>query len=342
MVLRRVPTLPLLALCAALLAACEGEPTSNTAAPTGSGEAESTPVVVATTGMIADVVRNVAGERVEVVGLMGEGVDPHLYKPTRSDIAEINRADLIFYNGLLLEGKMTDALIRAATGGKKVVAVTEQIEEEYLLEPAEFEGLWDPHVWMDPTAWARAVDVIRDALIELDPAGEALYWERAASYRETLAELDTYCESILETVPERSRVLVTAHDAFNYFGRRYGYEVVGIQGLSTESEAGVRDIERIVDLLVEREIGAVFTETTISERNVQALVAGARAEGHTVVVGGSLFSDAMGAPGTYEGTYVGMIDTNVTTIVRALGGDAPEGGFRDRTQAAAAPEGGGQ
>jgi manganese/zinc/iron transport system substrate-binding protein len=281
---------------------------------------------VCTTGMIADIVRNVAGERAEVVALIGEGVDPHLYKPTRSDIAAIMAADIAFYNGLLLEGKMTDVLIRAAAS-LPVVAVTQRIDEEYLLEPEEFEGHFDPHVWMDPTAWAKAVEVVRDELSRFDPDGAEQYAANAAGYTRKLEELDGYAQRILDSVPEDSRILITAHDAFNYFGRRYGFRVLGIQGLSTESEAGVRDVARLVDLIVERRIRAVFVETTVPDRNVRALIEGARARGHGVVIGGELFSDAMGAPGTYEGTYIGMIDHNVTTIARALGGEAPEGGM---------------
>ncbi len=286
--------------------------------------------VVTTIGMIEDVTRHIAGDRAEVIGLMGSGVDPHLYKPTRSDIRRLMDADVIFYNGLLLEGKMADALIRAATSGKKVHAVTELLDEQYLLEPEEFEGLYDPHVWMDPAAWSRTIDVIRDKLIEFDASGKEIYTANAAAYREKLAELDAYAERVLDSVPEPQRVLVTAHDAFNYFGRRFGYEVVGIQGLSTESEAGVRDIEDLVDLLVERKIGAVFVESTVSDRNIRALIAGAKARGHSVVVGGELFSDAMGNADTYEGTYIGMIDHNVTTIARALGGEVPERGMNGK------------
>ncbi len=286
--------------------------------------------VVATTGMIADLVRNVAGERAEVTGLMGPGVDPHLYKATRSDTAALMRADLVFYNGLMLEGKMTDALIRAATAGRKVHAVTELLDESDLLEPEEFEGQYDPHVWMDPSAWSRAIGVVRDKLTEADPAGAEHYRVSAERYAATLRELDEYARRVLSSVPEEHRVLVTAHDAFNYFGRQYGFEVVGIQGISTESEAGVRDIERIVALIVSRRIPAVFVESTVSDRNVRALIDGARSRGWTVAIGGRLFSDAMGTPGTYEGTYLGMIDHNVTTIARALGGDAPVRGMNGR------------
>ncbi|MEL6499013.1 MAG: zinc ABC transporter substrate-binding protein [Planctomycetota bacterium] len=291
--------------------------------------------VVATTGMIADVAAGVAGDRADVETLMGPGVDPHLYKPTRSDVRRLMDADVIFYNGLLLEGQLTDALIRAATSGKKVFAVTEMLSDDDLLEPEELEGKFDPHVWMDVAAWSNTVAVVRDTLADIDPAGASEYEQNAAGYIERLLALDAYAERVLSTVPESRRVLVTAHDAFNYFGSRYGYEVVGIQGISTESEAGVRDIERLVDLLVERQIAAVFVESTVSDRNVKALIAGARARGHTVTIGGELFSDAMGDPGTYPGTYIGMIDHNVTTIARALGGTAPAGGLNGELETAA-------
>ncbi|MEM6560724.1 MAG: zinc ABC transporter substrate-binding protein [Planctomycetota bacterium] len=295
------------------------------------GEAPEVPyTIVATIGMIGDLVEQVAGDRAEVVTLMAAGIDPHLYSPTRTDIQTIQDADVVFYNGLLLEGRMTDALIRAATSGKKVHAVTELIDEATLLEPEEFEGLYDPHVWMDPSAWEQTVTVIEQKLSEIDPEGAPIYSTNAGQLVDQLRELDGYAEDVLTSVPEGRRVLVTAHDAFNYFGERFGYEVVGIQGLSTESEAGVQDIERLVDLLVERDITAVFIESTINPRNVEALVNGAKARGHDVVVGGELFSDAMGPVGSYEGTYVGMIDHNVSTVAKALGGEVPEGGMQGK------------
>ena len=285
---------------------------------------------VATTGMIADLVRNVAGDRAKVTQLMGEGVDPHLYKATRSDIAAMLNANVTFYNGLLLEGKMSDAFVRVATSGKPVFAVTELIDEGSLLEPDAFAGHYDPHVWMDPRTWSKAVDVVRDKLAQRDPAGAEIYRANAGRATDEIAELDAYAERVLTSVPQERRVLVTAHDAFNYFGRRYRFEVLGIQGISTESEAGLKKIEELVATLVERRIPAVFVESTIPDRSVKALVAGAKARGHDVTIGGELYSDAMGAPGTYEGTYVGMIDHNVTLIARALGGQTPERGLNGR------------
>jgi len=320
------PLALLVTLALALVAGCGGGGDGD-ASGRRAGERLS---VVATTGMVADVAGNVAGDRAEVVTLMAPGVDPHLYRPTRSDIERLRAADVVFYSGLMLEGKMTDALIGAATSGKPVHAVTELLDEEDLLEPESFEGAYDPHVWMDPEAWSGTARVIGERLAEVDPGGADGYRARAEEYAAEIDELSAYAGRVLGTVPERSRVLVTAHDAFNYFGRRFGFEVVGIQGISTESEAGVRDIEALVDLIVEREVKAVFVESTVSERNVRALVTGAEARGHAVTIGGELFSDAMGPAGTYEGTYVGMIDHNVTAIARALGGEAPEGGMGGR------------
>ncbi len=319
-------TAGVLGIAALLVAACDG---GAGAASSGSEAKGGEPLrVVCTIGMVTDVAGAVAGDRAEVVGLMGPGIDPHLYKATRSDVQRLLDADIIFCNGLHLEGRMSDVLLRSASADRPVHAVAAELDESVLLEPDELEGLFDPHVWMDPRAWSGVVDVVRDALIDADPEGAAGYETRAATYRAELEALDAYATRVLASVPEDRRVLVTAHDAFNYFGARYGYEVVGILGISTESEAGIRKIERLVDLIVERRIPAVFVESTVSQANVEARGAGARQRGHDVRIGGELFSDAMGAAGTYEGTYIGMIDHNVTTIARALGGEAPESGMR--------------
>ena len=231
--------------------------------------------VVATIGMVADIVRQVAADRGEVTAIIGEGIDPHLYVPTRSDVAALMEADIVFYSGLLLEGKMTDTLIKVARGGRPVHAVTELVDESALLAPEEFAGHFDPHLWMDVSGWMLAVDAVTGALAVFDPDGADGYRERAAAYRATLAELHDYGLGAVGSIPERQRILVTAHDAFNYFGRAYGLDVEGIQGMSTESEAGLDRINRLVDLLVTREIEAVFVETTIADRNVRALIEGA-------------------------------------------------------------------
>ncbi|HYD30172.1 MAG TPA: zinc ABC transporter substrate-binding protein, partial [Azospirillaceae bacterium] len=226
--------------------------------------------LVATTGMVADAVRAVAGDRAEVASLMGEGVDPHLYKLTRSDTVRLMRADAVFYNGLHLEGKMIDALTRLAESGRPVFAVAAAIDPTRLLSPAGLPDQHDPHVWMDPVLWMAVVDGVRDRLSALDPEGAALYAANADAYRADLKELDTYARRVLGSIPETTRVLVTSHDAFHYLGRAYGLEVRGIQGISTDSEASLRDIEDLVRLLVERRIPAVFAETSVSERSLRA------------------------------------------------------------------------
>lgn len=286
--------------------------------------------ITTTIGMVNDIVKQVAGDKAVVKNIIGEGIDPHLYKPTRNDIVALQKGDVVFYSGLMLEGKMADALVKVATSGKPVYAVTERIDESFLLSPEDFAGHFDPHVWMDVQGWIRAVDAIAVALSEFDPANDSIYAQNAAEYRATLVELDDYIDKSVETVPNESRVLITAHDAFNYFGRAYGIEVKGIQGISTESEAGLKKINELVDFIVDRKVKAVFVETSVSSKNVTALVEGAAKRGMEVKIGGVLFSDAMGAPGTYEGTYMGMLDHNATTITRGLGGDAPKKGMHGK------------
>ena len=284
--------------------------------------------VVATTGMVGDVARHVAGERANVSTIMGEGVDPHLYKPLASDIRRIMAADVVFYNGLKLEGRMGDIFERAAARGRFVRPVAAMVDESFLLEPEGQPGHPDPHVWMDVKAWMAATDAVAIAMCQADPDGCDTFKKNAAAYRVELAALDNYVRTVIASIPPGRRVLVTAHDAFNYFGRAYGIEVMGIQGISTESEAGLADVNAIVSMLVDREVPAVFVESSVPDKYVRALVEGAAAKGHEVVVGGELFSDAMGRPGSWEGTYLGMIDHNATTIARSLGGTVPSGGLR--------------
>ncbi len=283
--------------------------------------------VVTTCGMVTDIVRQVAGERGEVIGLMGEGVDPHLYKPTRNDVRELLEADIIFYVGLMLEGRMTDTFVRVGRQGKPVFSVTEEIDPALLREPPEFEGHADPHVWMDVAAWSECVAMVAKTLARFDPAGATVYEENARAYREELKTLDEYAKRVIGSIPEQGRVLVTAHDAFGYFSRAYGIPVKAVQGISTESEAGVDDVVRLVQYIVDNQIKAIFVESSVSGKNIQAVIEGAAKQGWEVRIGGELYSDAMGQAGTYEGTYLGMIDHNATTIARALGGTAPERGF---------------
>ncbi|NRB26553.1 MAG: zinc ABC transporter substrate-binding protein [Roseibacillus sp.] len=286
------------------------------------------PYQIATTvAMISDIVRQVAGQHAVVEGVVGEGVDPHLYAASINDVKAFYAADVIFYNGLMLEGKMSDVLVRVGRN-KPVHAVTEAIQQAADYVITDESEHYDPHVWMDVAGWMRAVKVVRDVLQEFDPAHRADYSENADAYLKKLEQLDAYAKEAVSSIPEEKRVLITAHDAFGYMARAYGLEVRGIQGLSTEAEAGLRDIELLVEFLVEHKIPAVFVESSVPRKSIEALIEGARAKGHKVVVGGELFSDSMGKPGTPEGTYIGMIDHNVTTIARALGGGVPKEGFQ--------------
>lgn len=288
--------------------------------------ADSALSVVTTTGMLADAVREVGGPLVNVKALMGPGVDPHAYRQTRTDILALAKADLVIWHGLYLEAQMEDFL-RALSERQRVVAAAEQLPRDLLIGHDDYDDKFDPHVWMDPTLWSRVVRTVRDALIAARPESAGTFRANAEAHLAELADLADYTARILASVPAESRVLLTAHDAFNYFGAAYGFEVLGIQGISTEGEAGLQRMAELVDLLVDRNIGAVFVESSVSDRNIRALIEGAAARGHTVQIGGELFSDAMGTPGSYEGTYLGMIDHNTTTIARALGGSAPEKGM---------------
>jgi len=285
--------------------------------------------VVATTGMIADAAAVIGGDAVAVQGLMGPGVDPHGYRQTRTDIVALARADLVLWHGLYLEAQL-ESLLQEMASRTTVVAVADRLPHDVLIAHTQYADKFDPHVWMDPGLWSLVAGYVGDALAAAQPTAEAAMRARQADYQTRIAGLRGYAAETLASVPAGARVLVTAHDAFSYFGRAFGFEVVGIQGISTESEAGLARVAEVVDLLVARKIGAVFVESSVSDRNMRALQEGARARGHAVDIGGTLFSDAMGATGTYEGSYLGMIDHNVTTIARALGGQVPQAGWQGR------------
>ena len=306
--------------------------------------------VVTTTSMIADAAKAVGGKFVTVKSLIAANIDPHSYRPTRSDIVALSKAKLILWNGLELEEQLEknmESLAKKTT----VIAVAEKLPESQLLEMAEEEehddhghghghkhkhehkhehGAEDPHVWMSPRVWSGVVEIIRDAMVKAQPANADAFKSNAAGYLKQLAELDSYSKKVLSSVPENSRVLMTAHDAFNYFGKAYGYQVIGIQGLSTLTEPGLKRIADMAKMLADRKISAIFVEASVADNNVRAVIEGAGALGQKVVLGGELFSGSMGKPGTYEGTYIGMIDHNVTTISRALGGTAPAKGMNGK------------
>ena len=275
------------------------------------------PRVLATTTIVADLVRHVAGDRVTVDCLMGPGIDPHGYKATPRDADRLARADLVVASGLHLEGKLGELLEKLAAR-TRVVAVAEALPRDRLLEVAP--GLYDPHVWFDPQLWSLCAPVVAEALAELDPAGATLFRERARDHAARLVRLDEELRGRIAAIPAERRVLVTAHDAFRYFGRAYGIEVVGVQGTSTESEAGLNDINRLVELLVVKKIPAVFVETSVSDRNMTALREGASARGHAVTLGGRLYSDSLGGPDSDAATLEQALVANVETIVAGLSG----------------------
>lgn len=295
----------LLAICTLVLTgSCHSEPPANK------------PIhVVCTTGMVADLVRNIGGSYVRVTQLMKAGVDPHLYKASPGDIKSLSEADIICYSGQHLEGKMADVLKRLSKS-RRSVAVTDGIDQKLLLRSEE--GVVDPHLWFDVSLWQQAARRVCEELCAYDAAHAGEYKQAAETYDKELVQLHQYAKEQMSRIDKERRVLVTAHDAFHYFGKAYQLEVKSIQGISTESEASVKQVNDLVAFMVERKIKAVFVESSVSEKNIKALVEGCSARGHAVTIGGELYSDAPGADGTPDGTYIGMVKHNVDTIVKAL------------------------
>lgn len=272
--------------------------------------------ILTTTGIIADVVQNIVGDKAEVTALMGPGVDPHLYKATQSDLTKMNEADVIFYNGLHLEGKMVEILEKLSH--RKPVKAVSDVLDPSVLRKAPTSDAVDPHIWPDVALWTQVAEGIGAELMKQDTANAAFFEMNTKAYVAQLIELNEWAKNELITIPTEQRILITAHDAFEYFGQAYQVEVRGLQGISTVSDFGLQDVKVLVDLLVERNIKAVFVESSVSERSITAVVEGARERGHEVTIGGTLYSDALGTAGTPEGTYIGMIRYNVKTIVEAL------------------------
>lgn len=287
------------------------------------GQGRETPVnAVATIGMIGDVVENIGGDCVDVTTLMGPGVDPHLYQASARDVEAFRRADVIFYAGYALEGRLGRVLERFGRQKPTVPVSSASVDKAELIPADEYAGV-DPHLWMDVSLWARIVPTIAEQLGEMHPACADRIDARAESYRQKLTALHGWVAEAVATIPEEQRYLVTAHDAFEYYGRAYGLEVVGIQGISTDAEAGVADIRDTASLVADAGVPALFVESTINPRTVQAVVEATRQRGFEVEIGGELYSDAMGPRGEHTGTYLGMIRQNTVTIVTALGGSPP-------------------
>jgi manganese/zinc/iron transport system substrate-binding protein len=302
-------TIPIIIILALLLAACGGGAETSAA--------DDTLYIVTTIGQIGNAAEIIGGEHVTVNSLMGPGVDPHLYTASESDVSKLTEADVILYNGLFLEAQMANVLKQIGET-KTAVAVAEAIPEDKLLASPIYEDEHDPHVWFDVELWSLAVGAVRDTLIESDPDNTADYQANAEAYLAELTELHDYVSEQAARVPEQQRVLITAHDAFNYFGRAYNFEVMGLQGISTASEASAADVQRLADFIVENQIPAIFVESSVPVRTIEAVQAAVNDQGYHTEIGGSLFSDAMGNANTPEGHYIGMVEHNINTIVSSL------------------------
>jgi manganese/zinc/iron transport system substrate-binding protein len=374
----RLTALSGIALTAALVCGCSGsndsaatngssDGTGTVGSASGGGNADSAGKlnIVTTTAMVSDIVTAVAGDRGVVTGLITGNQDPHMFTAGNNDVKNMVGADAVFYTGLMLEGRMADDFALVGRKGKPVFPVTEGLDRKKLREPPEFEGHWDPHVWMDVELWSECVNQVAKQLkaldedsaaklearaVELESLEEkddtaisqlrdeaARYHDRsleyaapADEYRKQLTELDGYIKKVIATIPKDQRYLVTAHDAFGYFAQAYGIEVKAIQGISTDSQAAISDINSLVDFIVENKVPSIFVESSVSQKNIEAVIEGCGSRGWTLKIGAELFSDAMGTAGSYEGTYIGMMDHNATRITRALGGEAPEKGWQGK------------
>ncbi len=273
--------------------------------------------VTCTTSMIRDAAEVITGNKAEVIPIMGAGVDPHVYKATQGDLKKLRKADLIFYNGLRLEGKM-GTILQKLDDRKPVIPIAERLDEGSLLSSEDYPDAYDPHIWFNVQLWKRALGSMVKHLTEKDPEHAAFYRKNAQSYFHRLDTLHHWVRKRIQEIPDKQRLLITAHDAFSYFGDAYGMEVRGLQGLSTATEYGLRDIKKLVDLIVKRRIQAVFIESSVPSRPMKAVIKGAKERGHEVTLGGTLYSDALGEKGTPEGTYIGTVKHNVNTIVTGL------------------------
>ena len=308
-----------LCLLVLLLMVTGGCQKDNTEAPTNANPTtEKKLYVVATTSMITDILKNIGRDRIDVTGIVGEGVDPHLYKPTAGDVERLKDAEIIFYNGLNLEVKIMGVVLDKIADKTKAVAVTAGILRSQFRTSSEFQGGYDPHVWNDVSLWMKAAEKVRDTLAQADPNNAEYYRSNAKNYLAALKILHDDLQNLAAQIPAQRRVLVTTHDAFGYLGRAYGFEVRGLQGLNTETEAGVADVRDLAAFIIEHRIPAMFVETSTPPQGIEAVQAAVQAQGFEVEIGGGLFADTMGTPGTPEGTYIGSMRHNMDTIMNAL------------------------
>ncbi|WP_103864993.1 metal ABC transporter solute-binding protein, Zn/Mn family [Aquimarina sp. I32.4] len=274
--------------------------------------------IVTTTSMITDLVKNIGGDLIEVNGLMGSGVDPHLYKASEGDVSKLIQADVVFYNGLHLEGKLVEVFKKMAHQNTKTIAIGESIDKNTLIGSDYFASNYDPHIWFDVANWKITTTFVIDQLKTIDPKNAEAFASNGKIYLDQLDKLETTLKNTINTLPKEKRILVTAHDAFSYFGKAYDFKVVGLQGLSTATEAGVQDVQKLASFIIDNKVKAIFVESSVPKRTIEALQAAVTSKNHQVTIGGTLFSDALGNPDTKEGTYIGMFEYNVNTIINAL------------------------
>lgn len=273
--------------------------------------------VVTTTNILEDLLSEIGGDKIFLQSLMGPGIDPHLYKASEGDVMRLYKADIVFYSGLHLEGKLAD-IFEKMKSRKHMVSLGDFLPKEDLISSKNFGGNYDPHVWFNVSFFKQFADTATRELAAADPENADYYQENNKRYQKELDQLETHLRETISTLPKKQRILVTAHDAFGYFGRTYGFQVVGLQGISTATEAGVRDVRELADFIIKNNIKAIFIESSVPQRTIEALQAAVRSRNHEVSIGGTLFSDALGNPGTPEGTYIGMFKFNVDTMVNAL------------------------
>ena len=274
--------------------------------------------VVTTTTMLTDLVKSIGGDVIHVEGLMGSGVDPHLYRASEGDVSKLFNADVVFYNGLHLEGKLVEVFEKMERQNVKTIAVASTIDENQLIGSEYFASNYDPHIWFNINFWTQITTFVTEKLKEADPDNAVLFDRNREAYLSSLQALENEIITKIAELPEEKRILVTAHDAFNYFGQAFGFNVVGLQGLSTATEAGVQDVQQLAKFIIEKKVKAIFVESSVPKRTIEALQAAVNAKGNDVTIGGTLYSDALGTAGTEEGTYTGMFKYNVKTIVEAL------------------------
>lgn len=274
--------------------------------------------VVTTTSMITDMVKNIGRDLIEVEGLMGSGVDPHLYKASEGDVSKLVNADVIFYNGLHLEGKLVEVFEKMKHQHINTIAVGESLDKNTLIGSDYFASNYDPHIWFSVKNWKIITTFVTHKLAEIDPKNAEAFKANGKTYLTKLDELENKLKNTIASLPKEKRILVTAHDAFSYFGKAYDFDVVGLQGLSTATEAGVQDVQKLANFIIEKKVKAIFVESSVPKRTIEALQAAVKSKNHEVAIGGTLFSDALGNTGTKEGSYIGMFTYNVNTIINAL------------------------